>query len=182
VSVLRADARRNLDRILDAAEEVFAELGPDAPIDEIARRAGVGHGTVFRHFPTKQALRAALLDARLEEMVDLVAGLSQRDDAGAAFDEFFMTAAHRFRRDRAFFEGVEECSACFPEIARRKDELKAAVDRLIRRARKEGHVRRDVDARDVVALLSGALDASQHSERPDAWKRYVRVVLDGLHS
>jgi len=61
VSVLRADARRNLGLVLDAASEVFAERGPDASIDEIARRAGVGHGTVFRRFPTKDALLAAVL-------------------------------------------------------------------------------------------------------------------------
>src|SRR5947209_16900709 len=99
-SVLRADARRNRDRILDAAAEVFAELGPDAPIDEIARRAGVGHGTVFRRFPTKEALRAAVLVARLGAMQVHVEQLLQREDVAAALEEFVFYAADGFRRDR----------------------------------------------------------------------------------
>src|SRR5919205_1820931 len=98
-TVLRADARRNLDRILDAAAEVFAELGPDAPIDEIARRAGVGHGTVFRRFPTKEALRAAVLAARLDEMQAHLEALLARDDVGAAFEDLVFYAAESCRRD-----------------------------------------------------------------------------------
>src|SRR5439155_17386609 len=84
VTVLRADARRNLDRILEAAADAFAELGPDVTIDEIARRAGVGHGTVFRRFPTKDALRAAVIRVRLDEMLVHAAALLDEPDAGAA--------------------------------------------------------------------------------------------------
>jgi AcrR family transcriptional regulator len=181
-SLLRADARRNLDRILDAAAEVFAELGPDATIDEIARRAGVGHGTVFRRFPTKDALRAAVLAARLEEMHAYADELLERPDAGAAFDEFVMYAAQCCRRDRAFFEGIERCGEQFPDVVRGKLELRDAVNKLIRRARREGHVRRDLDARDVGALVGAAIEASMYAERPEAWRRYVRILLDGLRS
>ena len=83
MTVLRADARRNLDRILEAAAEAFAELGPDVTIDEIARRAGVGHGTVFRRFPTKDGLRAAVLRLRLEEILVRANELLDEPDAGA---------------------------------------------------------------------------------------------------
>lgn len=180
MTVLRADARRNLDRILDAAAEVFAEVGPDAPIDEIARRAGVGHGTVFRHFPTKDALRAAVLSARVAEMQEYVDELLTRPDAGKALEQFVMYAAQCCRRDRAFFEGIERCGELFAEVAEAKKELHDTVNKLIRRARREGHVRRELDAQDVGALVGAAIEASMHAERPDAWKRYVRVVLDGL--
>jgi AcrR family transcriptional regulator len=86
MSVLRADARRNLDRILEAAATAFAELGPDATIDEIAHRAGVGHGTVCRRFPTKDGLRAAVLRMRLEEILARANELLDEPDAGAALE------------------------------------------------------------------------------------------------
>jgi AcrR family transcriptional regulator len=179
-SVLRADARRNLDRILEAAAEVFAELGPDAPIDEIARRAGVGHGTVFRRFPTKDALRAAVLEVRLDEMRAHVEQLLARENVGAAFDELVFYAADSFLRDRALFDGIERCGPEFGEVMARKHALHETVDKLIRRARREGYVRRELDAQDLGALVGAAIEASIHAERPNAWRRYVRVVLDGL--
>jgi AcrR family transcriptional regulator len=177
---LRADARRNLDRILEAAAEVFAELGPDAPIDEIARRAGVGHGTVFRHFPTKDGLRAAVLTVRLDEMQARVEELLAAEDAGAAFDEFVFFAADRFLRDRAFYQSIERCGAGFEDVMSRKQTLQATVNKLIRRARRAGYVRRELDAEDLGALIGAAIEASVHAERPEAWKRYLRILLDGL--
>ena len=121
MTVLRADARRNLDRILEAAADAFAELGPDVTIDEIARRAGVGHGTVFRRFPTKDGLRAAVLRMRLEEILGRAKELLDEPDAGAAFEEFVWVAAASCRRDRFLFEGVEKC--VFEEVATVKQEL-----------------------------------------------------------
>jgi len=178
MAVLRADAQRNLDRILEAAADAFAEAGPDVTIDEIARRAGVGHGTVFRRFPTKEALRAAIISRRLNELLDRARELLARDDAGAAFEEFVWFAAESASRDRFLFEGMETC----PEagVAECKEELHELGDKLIRRAARAGAIRRELDARDVGALVGAAVQASMHSEHPDAWRRYVRVVLDGL--
>jgi AcrR family transcriptional regulator len=178
VTVLRADARRNLDRILEAAADAFAELGPDVSIDEIARRAGVGHGTVFRRFPPKDALRAAVLRLRLEEMLSSANEMLDRPDAGAAFEEFVWVAAAACRRDRFLFEGVEKC--VFEEVATLKQELHAVGDQLIRRARRAGAIRRGVDSRDIGALVGAAIMAAQHAERDEDWRRYVQVVLDGL--
>ena len=178
-TALRADARRNLDRILEAAADAFAELGPDVTIDEIARRAGVGHGTVFRHFPTKDGLRAAVLRLRLDEILVRANELLEEPDAGAAFDEIVWVAASSCRRDRFLFEGIEKC--VFEEVAERKAELHEVVDRVIRRARRAGAVRKGVDARDVGALVGAAIQAAQHAERDEDWRRYVQVVLDGLH-
>jgi AcrR family transcriptional regulator len=177
--VLRSDAQRNLDRILEAASDAFAEAGPDVTIDEIARRAGVGHGTVFRRFPTKEALRAAVVRARLDELLARADALLERPDAGDALEEFVWAAAETTRRDRALFEGIERCDS-FAAVSEAKHELHAKVDKLIKRARREGAVRRDLDARDLGALVGAAIQASQHAERDDAWRRYVRVVLAGL--
>src|SRR4030095_2889896 len=104
MTALRADAQRNLDRILEAASEAYAEVGPDVTMDEIARRAGVGHGTVFRRFPTKDALRAAVIGMRLDELLAQAHALLEKPDAGAALEEFVWAAAEACRRDRALFE------------------------------------------------------------------------------
>jgi AcrR family transcriptional regulator len=179
-SVLRADARRNLDRILEAAADAFAELGPDVTVDEIARRAGVGHGTVFRHFPTKDDLRAAVLRRRLEEILARAHDLLDEPNAGSALEEFVWVAAESCHRDRFLFEGIETCAV--EEVSTLKAELHGVGDQLIRRARRAGAVRRGVDSRDVGALVGAAIQAAMHAERDDDWRRYVQVVLDGLRA
>jgi AcrR family transcriptional regulator len=175
MSVLRADAQRNLDRILEAASEAYAELGPDVTMDEVARRAGVGHGTVFRRFATKDALRAAVIRMRLEELLVHARELLQKPDAAAAFEEFVWAAADACRGDRALFEGIEQL-----DVADQKAELHEVVGQLIRRAQKAGAIRRGHDAQDIGALIGATIQASMHSERSGAWRRYVQVVLDGL--
>lgn len=179
MTVLRADAQRNLDRILEAAAEAYAELGPDVPIDEIARRAGVGHGTVFRRFPTKDALRAAVIGVRLDELLARAHELLDQPEAGPALEKFVWAAAEACRRDRALFEGIEQCEG-FAEVSAAKQELHDVVGKLIRRAQRSGAIRRGLDSRDIGALVGAAIQASMHAERSGAWRRYVQVVLDGL--
>jgi AcrR family transcriptional regulator len=179
MTALRADAQRNLGRILEAASEAFAEFGPDVTMDEIARRAGVGHGTVFRRFHTKDALRAAVIGARLEELLAHAHGLLEKTDAGAALEEFVWAVAEACRRDRALFEGIERFEG-FAEVSDAKQELHDVVGKLIRRAQRAGAMRRGLDARDIGALVGAAIQASIQADRGDAWRRYVQVVLDGL--
>jgi len=179
MSVLRADARRNLDRILEAASDAFAELGPDVTTDEIARRAGVGHGTVFRRFPTKDALYAAVIRVRIDELTARAKELLEEPDTGGALEKLVWLAADSCHRDRWLFEGAEKCE-CFAEVSDAKQELHDTVDLIVKRARREGAVRRGVDGRDIGALVGAAIQASVHAERADEWRRYVQVVLDGL--
>jgi AcrR family transcriptional regulator len=179
MTTLRADAQRNLGRILEAATDAYAELGPDVTIDEIARRAGVGHGTVFRRFPTKDALRAAVIRVRLDELLATAQALLEEPDAGAAVERFVWEVADSCLRDRALFEGIEKCD-CFAEVAAVKHELHETVDQLIRGAQRAGALRPGIDAHDVGALVGAAIQASAHAEGEDAWRRYVQVVLDGL--
>jgi AcrR family transcriptional regulator len=178
MTVLRADARRNLDRILEAAADASTGLARDVTVNRLTRRPGVGHGTVCRHFPTKDGLRAAVLRVRLDELLVRANELLDEPDAGAAFEELVWVAAASCRRDRYLFEGVEKC--VFEEVSARKQELHEVFDRLIRRARRAGKVRRGVDARDVGALVGAAIQAAQHAERDEDWRRYVQVVLAGL--
>jgi AcrR family transcriptional regulator len=136
-TALRADAQRNLGRILEAAGDAYAELGPDVTIDEIARRAGVGHGTVFRRFPTKDALRAAVIRARLDELLAHARELLEESDAGAALERFVWHVAESCRRDRALFESIEKCES-FADVAEAKGELHDMGNRLIRHAQRAG--------------------------------------------
>ena len=181
MTVLRADAQRNLSRILEAASDAYAELGPDVTVDEIARRAGVGHGTVFRRFPTKDTLRAAVIAVRLDELLARAHELLDQPDAGAAFEEFVWAAAETCRRDRALFEGIEQCHD-FADVSAAKQDLHETVGKLIRRAQRDGAIRRGLDSHDIGALVGAAIQASAHAERDDAWRRYVKVVLDGLRA
>lgn len=159
---LRADAQRNLDRLLEAACACFGERGTEVSVDEIARRAGVGHGTVFRRFPTKEALLLAVVLRRVEELTATAEAACEAEDVGEAFAGFFRAAAETYARDRALVGGLDRCVGT-PE----KDALFAAVGRLVERAQQAGALRRDVSAEDVLRLVPTA-------------SRYPEIVLDGL--
>jgi|SRR5580704_5768025 AcrR family transcriptional regulator len=179
MAALRADAQQNLGRVLQAAAEAFAEYGPDVSVDEIARRAGVGHGTVFRRFPTKDALIAAVIGTRLGELGDRAESLLDEPDPGAALERFVWQIAELHARDRVLFEGVQRCSE-MPEIADAKQRLSELVERLVARAQDEGALRRDIRPEDVTGLVGSAMVGSTQAPGDDAWRRYIRIVLDGL--
>ena len=104
--------------------------------------------------------------------------LLDRPDAGAALEEFVWLGAEWMRSDRGLFEGVEMCEDL--GVFDLKAELHGTVDKTIRRARRQGAIRAGLDARDLGGLVGAAVQASTHAERPDAWRRYVQVVLDGM--
>jgi AcrR family transcriptional regulator len=170
---LRADAQRNLGRVLEAAAEAFAEHGPDVSVDAIARRAGVGNATVFRRFPTKGALIAAVVQVRVRELTALADAALEDEDAGAALTAFLWRAAELQARDRGLYECLDRCLLS-PEVA----ELEQAVVRLVERAQAAGALRADIGARDVPALVGAAIRVAPQGQ----WRRYVGVVLDGLRA
>ena len=170
---LRADARRNLERVLDAAEQAFAASGPDASIDEIARLAGVGHGTVFRRFPTKDDLMFAVIERHVGEMQAFARDALAADDPGEAFFRF----VHRVAELNMSTPGLHRCVVhCGnkPGAA----ELERLADQVVARAQRAGAVRRDVKAEDVRLLVRSALTSAP----PGQWRRYLDVVLDGLRA
>jgi AcrR family transcriptional regulator len=176
---LRADAQRNLERVLEAAAELFADRGCDVSVDEIAQRAGVGHATVFRRFPTKDALLAAVVSRQVAELADAVERSLEETDAGEAFRTFVWHAGELHARDRALYEGFARC-VDMREVAEAKGRLNALVGQLIERAQDAGALRPDVTADDVSALVGSAIRGAVDSADPQAWRRYVEVVLDGL--
>jgi len=170
---LRADARRNLERVLDAATEVFAASGPDGSIDEIARLAGVGHGTVFRRFPTKDDLMFAVIERHVAEMRAMAEDALASDDPGEAFFDFVQRVAELNMHTPGLHRCVVHCGGK-PGAA----ELEQLVERIVSRAQRAGGVRRDVKPSDVQLLVRSALTSAP----PGQWRRYLDVVLDGLRA
>jgi AcrR family transcriptional regulator len=176
---LRADAQRNLERVLDSAAALFAERGCDVSVDEIARQAGVGHATVFRRFPTRDALIAAVVSKQIRELAAFVEEALAQEDAGKAFRAFVWQAGELHARDRALYEGFSRCVE-MRDVAEAKAELNGLVGQLIERAQKAGALRPDVAADDVSTLVGSAIRGAGDSPDEERWRRYVEVVLDGL--
>jgi AcrR family transcriptional regulator len=176
---LRADARRNLERILAAAVDVFREQGTDASIDEIARRAGVGHGTVFRRFPCKEDLVAATLEHCLAGILAEAEAAAEGDDAWWSLRRVLELMVERQHSDRAFFEAT--CLARGPAAQAAKERLLALLGELLRRAQASGQVRADLTPEDLAFLLAAAGSAVPATVGDtDLWRRYLGVILDGM--
>lgn len=179
---VRADARRNREKILDVAHAAFAAEGLAVPIDEIARRAGVGPGTIHRHFPTKQALYTAIVARRIEQVVEHAGSLRGEQDAGAAFFALFDGIVALAERDRGLADalaatGFDREAA----LATVEGELRAAIDSLLTPAQRVGAVRCDVDAADIQALIVGCLAMRRSASERDP-DRLVRIVREGLRA
>ncbi|MGC4941424.1 TetR/AcrR family transcriptional regulator [Kribbella sp. DT2] len=172
----RADAQRNRARVLAAAERVFAERGTAASTEEVARAAGVGVGTVFRHFPTKEALLQALIVQRLTRIAADAREHAASPDPAAFFDFFAAVvrgSATKLELADALAElGVHPTEAVAPVA----EELTGALAALLEHAQQDGAVRRDIGVGDVIALLAGASQARRHA----ADDRPLAVILDGL--
>ena len=179
---MRADAVKNRLRILEAAEEVFAARGVAAPIDEVAERAGVGVGTLYRHFPNKEALFEAIVQTRLEELAQAAAAPPGPGDAGEAFFSFVREFASKVTNKHDLIDalgaaGIDIKSRC----AATADELEAGVAKMLERAEAAGSVRKGVTTREVMGLVVGVCQASEHTELDaDSRLRMVEIVCDGL--
>ena len=175
---LRADAVRNRARILEAAETVFAAEGIEVPVDLIAEKAGVGVGTLYRHFPTKEKLCEAILLERLTELTADAQALADADDPVAAFFGFLEHIVEEGAAKRDLLVAVMGASVAFEEAAAEvKEGLRAAVDVLLERAQAAGAVRPDVTAAAVMALV-GATCHAAHGAAPS--QDLLAIVCDGL--
>ena len=175
---LRADARRNRARLLEVADQVFTERGVGASTEEVARAAGVGIGTVFRHFPTKEALLAAVLAARLERLAAGAEALATDADPGAALDQLVRLAVGHARAKNAYADALGgDISGVKVEIRGR---LRDAVAALLARAQAAGAVRAELRPEDLMALLVGASRAVENTADAAARERVLGVVLAGL--
>src|SRR5437899_512093 len=179
VRVLRADARRNRKRVLEAARRCMARKGTDAQIDEIARLAGVGVGTVYRHFPTKDDLIEALAMARFERLAELAREALEGEDAWLAFETFMRASARIQSEDRALSEVLTSRPETMARAAESVDIL-GLVAEMMGRGQAAGVIRADADPRDVPMLMC-ALAGTYRNPHTNP-ERYIGIVLDGLRA
>ena len=177
---IRADAARNRASLLAAAEDEFAERGPSASVADIARRAGVAKGTVFRHFPTKEDLIASIVSGHIAMLAEAARQLADTPDAGAALLEFLTIAAdQRQRHDLTFLQSASDGD---PRVAEVRDALHANLETLVDRARTSGAIRADVTEADVFLMMCAPIHIVENLTAPTPllWQRYLAIIFDGL--
>ena len=181
---LRRDAERNRRRILDAAGEAFAEDGLAVTLDEIAHRAGVGVGTVYRRFPDKEQLIDALFEARIGEVVEIGEAGLRNDDAWAGLVSFLEGAAALHASDRGLKEVTLSGAHGRERVARARELMFPLVSRLVARAQEQGTLRADAAPTDlpILLLMLGSLSDCMRDVDPDVWRRYLGILIDGLRA
>src|SRR3954470_14048210 len=172
---LRRDAERNRQRILAVAVDAFAEGGIGVTMDEIARRAGVGVGTVYRRFPDKELLIEALFDERIDELVALAEAARDDPDPTAGLARFFETFLAVQAADRGLKDVVLGTARGAGRAARARDRIGPIVDELLARALRAGDVRRDVTGSDLalIQFMLGAVIDFTHDVAPETWRRML---------
>ena len=173
VRPLRADAARNREKVLQAARQAFAESGYGVPLDEIASRAGVGPGTVYRHFPSKEALFEAVVTARITDLVSDARARADADDPGKAFFGFLARIAGEAAAKRDLPDAISVAGSL-------REDLFAALDLLLRRAQQAGAVRGGIVTSDLIVLLKGMFAGLAGSTDPAVHERVFAVLADGL--
>ncbi|HEY4019291.1 MAG TPA: helix-turn-helix domain-containing protein [Pseudonocardiaceae bacterium] len=175
---LRADARRNRARVLDVANEMFLAEGMSVPIDAIAERAGVGVGTVYRHFPTKEALFEAIMRQRIQDMIDKARSMADAADPGAAFFEYFVDIVDQAETSKGVHEAMISAGFRFDErVGDLAAQMRDSLGVLLKRAQEVGAVRAGLTASDAKALMAGITEMRRMGGDRDLT---LAVVLAGL--
>jgi AcrR family transcriptional regulator len=176
---LRADARRNRRAIVKAARDVFARDGRQAQMDDVARRAKVGVGTVYRHFPTKEALLAALATDRFEQIAVFAEEALAAGDPWEGFAGFLRRCADLQASDRALSQVLQEQPdlMCTARVA--QGGLEEALEALVGRAQAAGVLREDFRPRDI-GMVACALSRVGGADGADSQRRMLEIILDGL--
>lgn len=179
---LRRDAERNRQAILRAAADVLGECGLEASLDDVARRAGVGIGTVYRRFPCKDALTQALFAEQLDALVEIAEQSLAGPDPGAGLHHYLERAAELLVADRGLRQILMFAPVGRDQACQAREKLRPVVRRLIERAQAAGTVRADLRASDIPPIMMMLAAAADYARpvRPDAWRRYLRLLLDGL--
>ena len=181
---MRRDAERNRRRILEAARDAFAEDGLCVTLDEIARRAGVGVGTVYRRFPDKEQLIDALFEDQIAEFVSLADECLCDVDPWDGLVRFLERACHTHACDRGLKEVVLSGVHGRERVARGRALMYPRVAQLVERAQADGTLRPDVKPTDMplLQLMLGSLSELTRDVDPDVWRRYLGIVIDGLRA
>jgi AcrR family transcriptional regulator len=180
---LRADARRNRAKVVLAARKVFSEQGRDAQMDDVARAAGVGVGTVYRHFPTKEALIGALMVDAFESIADAAQAALEIEDPWDAFSGVLWHGARIMASDRALSEVFATLPAGQAGPGPTMGRLLEATTELVRRGQAAGVLREDMLVDDIPMLMCGIGSATRKEHCcQEPWRRHLSIVLDGLRA
>jgi len=179
---LRADAERNRQRILAAAGQVFTERGLDATLDEVARAAGVGVGTVYRRFPDKEALVAALFRNRIDNLVTVAEDACAAADPWQAVVSYLEYTAAAMAGDTGLRQLMMFATYDRDQVCYARDRMGPVITRLVQRAQAAGDQRGDFAATDVkmIAFMLASLAEYAAAVTPDVWRRYLAMLVDGL--
>ncbi|MGW4697523.1 TetR/AcrR family transcriptional regulator [Kitasatospora cineracea] len=179
---LRTDARRNCERVLAAAEAVLARDGTTASMRAVAEAAGVGLGTIYRHFPTREALFEGIMAARMFQLTDSSSELAEAADAGEAFFRFFTAVVDNAGRMRALAEALADAGVDVKAgTAEAAAALRTALETLQERAQRRGDLRPDLRLPETLALLAAMCLAAEHRRwEPAARDRTLAVLFDGF--
>jgi AcrR family transcriptional regulator len=164
---LRADAERNRRRLVEAATAMFCDRGLDIGVGEIAQEAGVGRGTLFRNFPTKEHLIAAVVVDRMNDSVVRGRAALEASDPGQGLFELIDQSIGRVATDRALFDAIGDTWLTNDEIRAAHTELMGVLDALVTRAQASGAVRSDIGAVDVLMMIKGVCEAMRSFQHID---------------
>jgi AcrR family transcriptional regulator len=179
---LRRDAERNRQRILDTARLLFAERGLGVSLDEIARQAGVGVGTIYRRFPDKEQLIDALFEDRLGEVLAAVTASLEIADPWEAMSQFLERSLELQVEDRGLKELLLGTTTAHARIEQGRRRIQPLVQALLERAQRAGVVREDLTVADLMLLQHAIGEAAEYTREvaPEAWRRIMLIALDGL--
>jgi AcrR family transcriptional regulator len=181
---LRADAERNRRRIVDAAVEVIGRRGLDAAVDEIARAAGVGRGTLYRRFATKEELVRSIVVDRTEKALTAMERAAASEHPWEALTGTLHALASHLAHDRGLFDTLTRGGRGVDVVPQRPDWFRAALEPPLARAQRAGAARADVSARDLIALAAAVsqIVPGDPGHGDDLWERYLAVALDGVRA
>ena len=179
---LRRDAERNRQRILASAAQLLSERGLDATLDDVARAAGVGVGTVYRRFPDKESLIEELFRDRVDALVELAEQALIQPDPWQAFVSYLETATEMMAANTGLRQLMMFSTYGKDRICYARDQMRPVVSRLVERAQASGDLRPDFDATDVklIAYMLGSAAEYAATAQPEIWRRYLAMLIDGL--
>jgi AcrR family transcriptional regulator len=179
----RADAQRNRIRLLETAKAAFAEKGAAASLDEIARTAGVGAGTLYRHFPTRDALIEAVYRNETAQLVAAAARLAETHPPTVALREWLLLFVDYMATKQGMYEALNSIVGGTSELySASTEQMKLAIAKLVDRAIASGDIRLDIDPLDLLRALAGVANVSAGSNGKQAAKRMVDILIAGIRT
>ncbi|MBX7447221.1 TetR/AcrR family transcriptional regulator; helix-turn-helix transcriptional regulator [Mycolicibacterium sp. 3033] len=179
---LRRDAERNRRRIIEAARELCATRGLEATLNEVAHHANLGVGTVYRRFPTKEALFEAIFEDGVDQLVTLAETALEAENSWDGFAWFVQQMTELTATDRGLREVAFSRACCGGRVDAGRTRLDPVVTKLVERAQRDGYLRPEIRSTDapLLGLMAGAVSEYSDGRSPDLWRRYVAILLQGM--